>query len=123
VGAFAGAALLLAALGVYGVIAYAVSQRQREIGMRLALGAAPGTIRRMMLTDGGRLAAIGLVLGVGGAIAGARLITGLLFGVEPIDLPTLVVVPVVLGIVTMIASWIPAQRAMRVDPLSAMREE
>jgi putative ABC transport system permease protein len=120
---FAGAALLLAALGVYGVMAYAVAQRQREIGVRLALGAEPSGIRRMVLGEGGRLALIGLVLGLGAAAATGQLIGKLLFGVSAYDARTFVTVPLVLGAVTVMAAWIPARRAMRLDPLVAIREE
>jgi predicted permease len=123
VGLFAGAALLLAALGVYGVMAYAVTQRQREIGVRLALGAEPSGIRRMVLGEGGRLALVGLGLGFGGALLAGQLLGKLLFGVSPYDAPTLIVVPVVLGSVTVMASWLPARRAMRLDPVRAIREE
>jgi putative ABC transport system permease protein len=123
VGVFAGAALLLAVLGVYGVMAYAVSQRQREIGVRLALGAAPSGIRRMVLRQGGFLAALGVGLGLAAALFVGQLIQALLFGVTAFDAPTLVTVSLVLGAMTLLASWIPARRAMRVDPLSAMRND
>jgi putative ABC transport system permease protein len=120
---FAGAALLLAALGVYGVMAYAVSQRQREIGVRLALGAAPTGIRRMVLGHGGRLALLGLAIGLGAAVMLGELLAKLLFGVSRYDAPTFITVPLVLGAVTLVASWIPASRAMRMDPLTAIRED
>jgi len=123
VGLFAAAALLLAALGVYGVMAFVVNQRQREIGVRLALGAEPAGIRRMVLGQSGRLAIVGLAVGIGGAMLLGQVIGRLLFGVSPTDVPTLVAVPLVLGVVTMLASWIPARRAMRLDPLIAIREE
>jgi putative ABC transport system permease protein len=123
VGLFAAAALLLAALGVYGVMAYAVTQRQREIGVRLALGAEPSGIRRMVLGEGGRLAFVGLGLGFVGALLAGQLLGKLLFGVSPYDAPTLITVPVVLGAVTVMASWLPARRAMRLDPVRAIREE
>lgn len=123
VGLFAAAALLLAALGVYGVMAFVVNQRQREIGVRLALGAEPAGIRRMVLGQSGRLAIVGLAVGIGGAMLLGQVIGKLLFGVSPTDVPTLVAVPLVLGVVTMLASWIPARRAMRLDPLIAIREE
>lgn len=120
---FAAAALLLATLGVYGVMAYAVAQRQREIGVRLALGAAPSGIGRMILGQGGRLALIGLGIGLGGALLLGQLMGKLLFGVGRYDAPTFAVVPLVLGVATIVASWIPARRAMRLDPLTAIREE
>jgi predicted permease len=123
VGLFAAAALLLAALGVYGVMAYAVTQRQREIGVRIALGAEPRGIRRMILGQGGKLAAIGLAVGVGSSMLFGQLLSKLLFGVTPFDLPTLVSVPLVLGLVTVVASWIPASRAMKMDPVNIIRQE
>ncbi len=123
VGLFAAAALLLAALGVYGVMAYAVAQRQREIGVRLALGAEPAGIRRMVLGESGRLALVGLGVGLAGAVLGGQLIGKLLFGVSRYDVPTLIAVPAVLGLVTVIASWLPARRAMRLDPVRAIRAE
>ncbi|MGE0438860.1 MAG: ABC transporter permease [Gemmatimonadales bacterium] len=122
VAVFAAAALLLAALGVYGVMAYTVAERQREIGVRMALGAAPGGIQRMILGRGGRLAAAGIVLGVAAALALGRLLSRLLFGVTPFDPATLIVVPLVLGLVTLLASWLPARQAMRLDPALVMRD-
>lgn len=121
-GIFAGASLLLAMIGVYGVMAYAVSQRQREIGVRLAMGASPAGIRRLVLGEGGRLALLGIVVGIALSLGVGRLLRALLFGVSGFDVPTLVTVPVLLGAMAMLASWIPARRAMRVDPLAAMRE-
>lgn len=123
VGVFAAAALLLAALGVYGVMAYAVTQRQREIGVRLALGAEPRGIQRMILRQGGSMAAIGLLIGVALSMMLGQLLSKLLFGVTPFDVPTLVAVPAVLGSVTVIASWIPARRAMRLDPVAVIRQD
>jgi predicted permease len=123
VGLFAAAALLLAALGVYGVMAHTVTQRQREIGVRLALGAEPAGIRRMVLGEGGRLTLIGLGVGLIGALMVGQALGKLLFGVSRYDAPTFVIVPLVLGVVTVIASWLPARRAMRLDPLTAIREE
>jgi putative ABC transport system permease protein len=122
VSVFAAAALLLAALGVYGVMAHAVAQRQREIGVRLALGAAPGGIRRMVLGEGSRLALFGLVIGLIAAVMLGRALGTLLFGVSQFDAPTFVTVPLVLGTITLLACWLPARRAMRMDPLVAMRD-
>jgi hypothetical protein len=123
VGVFAAAALLLAALGVYGVMAYSVSQRQREIGVRLALGAEPRLIQRMILAQGGTLAAAGLGIGMAVALMLGQLLSKLLFGVTPFDPPTLVAVPAVLGVVTVIASWVPARRAQRLDPVAVIRQD
>lgn len=123
VGIFASAALALAVLGVYGVMAHAVAQRQREIGVRLALGAAPGTIRGLILGRGTRLTLVGLALGLVGAAAAGRLIGGLLFGVAALDVVTFSGVVAVLAVMSLLACLLPAQRAMRVDPLVAIREE
>lgn len=120
---FAAAALLLAALGVYGVMAYSVSQRQREIGVRIALGAEPRGIQRMILRQGGTLAVAGLGIGVTASMILGQLLSKLLFGVTPFDAPTLIAVPAVLGVVTVIASWIPARRAMRLDPVAVIRQD
>jgi len=123
VGIFAGVALLLAALGVYGVMAYSVTQRQREIGVRLALGAAPSGIQRMIFVQGGRLAAIGLLVGLTLSILLGQFLSKLLFGVTPFDVPTLVMVATVLGVATVTASWLPARRAMRLDPVAVIRQD
>lgn len=123
VGIFAGAALLLAALGVYGVMAYSVTQRQREIGVRMALGAAPDGIQRMIFLQGGRLAAIGLLVGLALSIMLGQFLSKLLFGVTPFDVPTLVMVATVLGLTTVTASWLPARRAMRLDPVAVIRQD
>lgn len=120
---FAAAALLLAALGVYGVMAYSVSQRQREIGVRIALGAEPRGIQRMILRQGGTLAAAGLGIGVVSSMMLGQLLSKVLFGVTPFDLPTLIAVPAVLGAVTVVASWVPARRAMRLDPVAVIRQD
>jgi putative ABC transport system permease protein len=120
---FATAALLLAAIGVYGVMAYVVTQRQREIGVRMALGAQPGGIQRMILGQGGMLAALGLVIGVTLSMMLGQLLSKVLFGVSPFDLPTLLAVPLVLGAATMAASWLPARRAMRLDPVAVIRQD
>jgi putative ABC transport system permease protein len=123
IGIFAAVALGLASLGVYGVMSYAVAQRQREIGVRLALGAGPGAIRRLVLGEGTRLAVVGVVIGVVGALAGARLLRSLLFEVSSLDLATFAGAPLLLAGLALLAAYIPARRAMRVDPLVAIREE
>ncbi|HET9275086.1 MAG TPA: FtsX-like permease family protein, partial [Gemmatimonadales bacterium] len=123
VGVFAAIALALAALGVYGVMAYAVTQRRHELGVRLALGAGPASIRQLVLREGAGLASIGLALGMIGAVAGSGLLRKLLFGVSDRDPVTLVAAPAVLAVLALLASWIPARRAARVDPLVAIREE
>jgi putative ABC transport system permease protein len=120
---FAGVALALAAVGVYGVIAYAVAQRTREMGVRLALGASPADLRRLVLRHGMALVAAALVLGFGLSAAASRLLEGLLFGVDSTDPPTLVAVAALLALAALGASLLPARRAMRVDPLEALRSE
>lgn len=122
-GLFAAAALLLAAVGLYGVIAYAVTQRTMEIGVRMALGAQPGQVLRMVLSHGMCLAGIGVALGVAGSLALGRFIAGLLFQVEASDPLTLSLVALVLIVVALLACWIPARRAALLDPLSALRHE
>jgi predicted permease len=123
IGSFAGVALLLAMLGVYGVMAYVVSQRQREIGVRLALGAAPSGIRRLVLDQGGKLALLGIAIGLGTALAVGQFIRSLLFQVSVFDPETFVIAPVILAVVALLACWIPARRAVRMDPLVAIRAE
>ena len=123
VGMFASVALLLAALGVHGVMAFTVAQRKREIGVRLAVGADPAGIRRLVLGRGLRLTAIGVGIGLLVALALGRVIESLLFGVSPFDIATMLAVPALLALVSLLATWIPAQRAMRLDPVRAMRDE
>jgi putative ABC transport system permease protein len=118
-----GLALTLATVGVYGVVAYSVSQRTHEIGVRMAIGAKPGDVVRMVLNEGGRLAVAGVALGSVVALAGARLIRGLLFEVSATDPATFAAVAVGLLGVALLASYIPARRATRVDPMIALRGE
>ena len=122
-GAFAGFALLLAALGLFGVIAYAVSERTHEIGIRLALGAKPREVCRLVVGQGMTLALIGLLLGMPLALAIGRAASGLLYGVAPDDFATFAGVAVLLASVALAACYIPARRAMRVDPMVALRSE
>ena len=115
-------ALVLAAIGLYGVLSYVVSERHHEIGIRMAIGAEPRGVRAMVMRQGLMLALTGVAVGVVVSLALARLIEGLLHGVAPHDLGTFATVPAVLVAVALIASWIPAWRATRVDPLKALRE-
>ena len=121
--AFAAAAALLAAVGIYGVMSYAVSQRTREIGVRLAVGADPATIRRMVVGQGMTMAAAGAAVGLASALALTRLMTGLLYGVRPGDPATYIAVTLALLGVALAASYLPALRASRVDPMRALRAE
>jgi putative ABC transport system permease protein len=120
---FAAIALLLAMLGVHGVLSYSVSQRTREIGIRSALGAERSAIRNQVLREGGVLVAVGIAIGLGAALVVSHLLASLLYGVGARDLVTFVSAPVVLALVALVASWLPAWRATRIDPLIAMRAE
>ena len=115
--------LCLAAIGIFGVISYSVSCRTNEIGIRMALGAQRGDVLKQVLTEGGRLAVIGLSVGLAGSLVATRLVGTLLFGVKPTDVLTFTVVAVILASVTFAASYIPARRATRVDPIVALRYE
>ena len=123
VGGFAAVALLLGVVGLYGVIAYSVSQRTREIGVRIALGAQRGAVYRLIIKEAGVLALAGIVIGTGCAILAASLMRKLLFGTPPWDLTTLLCVAAVLGASALLASFLPARRAASVDPISALRAE
>jgi predicted permease len=118
---FALSALALAAIGIYGVMAYAVQQRTREIGVRLALGAEPGAVRTMVVLQGMRLALLGVVIGVAAAFALSRYMNSLLFGVEARDPLIFVGTPLLLALIALLAVWIPAGRASKIDPLGALR--
>jgi predicted permease len=120
---FAGLALALGIIGVYGVTSYLVTQRTREVGLRLALGAPPGALVRMVVRQGMIVAAIGLGAGLAGALLLTRLMRSMLFEVSPTDLSTLAGVTVVLLVATLLANWLPARRAARVDPLVALRAD
>jgi putative ABC transport system permease protein len=122
-GAFAGVALLLAALGIYGVLAYFVSQRARELGIRLALGARPSALFAMVVRQGMPPVAIGALIGLASAVALTTVMQSLLFGVDPVDPATYVAASATLAIVALAACAIPAMRATRVDPLVALRDE
>ena len=118
---FAGLALVLASLGIYGVISYSVTQRTQEIGIRMALGASPAQVRMSVIGSTLRLAAVGIVLGGLASVGATRLIGSMLFGVEPGDVYTFAAMVVVLGTVALAAGYFPARRASRTDPISALR--
>jgi predicted permease len=122
-GVFGGLALALAAVGIYGVVSYSVNRRVREIGVRMALGATPADIQAMILREGVRLVAIGVLAGVVIALSGSRAVAGMLFATSPRDAATFVLVPSILALVAVLACWLPAMRATRVDPAVALREE
>jgi ABC-type antimicrobial peptide transport system permease subunit len=119
----AGVALLLGVVGIYGVISYIATQRTREIGIRMALGAAQSDVRSLFLKHGILLSGIGIVIGVAGAAVLTRLMASLLFGVNPLDWVTFVVVALGLGLTALLASYLPAMRAARTDPAIALRYE
>jgi putative ABC transport system permease protein len=119
---FAGVGLLLAAIGIYGVVSYSVGQRTQEIGVRMALGAMPSDVRRTVLGEAFTIAAVGTVLGVAGALALGRYMRSMVYEVSPSDPLTLAAVAVVLCGSALLAAWMPARRAMRVDPMVALRE-
>jgi putative ABC transport system permease protein len=120
---FAGIALTLAAIGIYGVMSYLVEQRTREIGIRIALGAGRGAVVRLVVRYGMTLGAIGIAIGLAVAVGLSRVLSSLLFGVQATDPATFVGVALVLGVVALVASWIPAHRATHIDPVNALRSE
>ena len=122
-GVFAAVALLLATVGIYGVMSYSVSQRTQEIGIRMALGAQALDVLKLVLRTAVGLALIGIVSGLIGAFLLTRWMTSLLFGVTPTDAATFVIVPLSLMVVAMLACFIPARRATKVNPLVALRSE
>lgn len=123
VGVFAAAALILAVVGIYGVVAFSVTRRTKEIGIRMALGAQRGNIMRLVLGEGGRMAAFGVAIGIAASFAITRLISSLLFGIRATDPLTFVALAALLSLAALLASYIPARRAMRVDPMVALRYE
>jgi len=122
-GGFAAFALILASLGIYAVISYSVSQRKNEIGIRMALGASPGTVRQLILGETMRLAGIGAAIGLGGALLATRLAASLLYGVTAADPLTFAAMIAVLGAVSALAGYLPALRAARIEPVTLLRSE
>jgi len=120
---FAGLALILSVLGIYSVLSYSIAQRTREIGLRVALGAHRGNVLLLVVGDGVRLAVIGIVMGIAGSLMLTRVMTELLYGVRPTDLITFVAVTIALGTASLAACYVPARRAMNIDPIEALRYE
>ena len=121
--AFASIAVVLSAIGLYGVIAYSVSQRTREIGVRMAMGADARSVRQLIVGDGLRLPALGVMLGLLAAIGATRALAGLLYGVNPVDPASFIAIVVLVVGIAAVASYMPARRAMRIDPTEALRTE
>jgi len=120
---FAGLAMLLAAIGIYGVMSYAVGQRGHEIGIRMALGARAGNVLSLVLRQGLTLVVVGIGIGLVGAMWLTKAMSGLLFGVRPNDAPTFAIVSAILLVVAAAATYIPARRATKVDPIVALKHE
>ena len=120
---FGTAALLLAAIGIYGVLSFAVTARTREMGIRIALGAERGSVQRLVIREGLVLVAVGVVIGLAGALAATRLLRTFLFDLTPTDPATYGAIVVVLVATSALASWVPGRRASRVDPVIALRAE
>jgi ABC-type antimicrobial peptide transport system permease subunit len=121
--AFAGVALFMAAVGVYGVLSYALSRRVPEIGVRLAFGASEGHVFRLLFSQGMRLTLVGIALGIPAAMGASRFLSSLLFGVDPMDPRLLASVAIILLVVGVVVSYFPARRAARIDPMVALRQD
>ncbi len=123
IGIFAAVAMMLAAVGLYGVLSTIVRQRTAEIGMRMVFGAPRSSILRLVVGEGLKLSAVGIGIGLIGALAVTRVMASLLVGVSPTDPATFAAIVALFGIIAMTASWMPARRASRLDPMAAIREE
>jgi putative ABC transport system permease protein len=115
--------LILAAIGIYGLMAYSVEQRRQEMGIRMALGADRATIRKLVVWHGMRLALVGVILGIGAAFGLTRFLASFLFGVKSWDPMVFITVPIVLSLVALLAVWLPATRASKLNPMQALRVE
>jgi len=120
---FGAVALVLAAIGIYGLIAYSVEQRTQEMGIRMALGADPSAIRKLVVWQGVRLSLVGVAVGIAAAFGLTRLIATILFGVKPWDPAVFISAPLILSAVALLAVWLPATRASKLDPMAALRVE
>jgi ABC-type antimicrobial peptide transport system permease subunit len=120
---FGSVALVLAAIGIYGLMAYSVEQRAQEMGIRMALGADRSAIRRLVVWQGMRLTLVGAAVGIAAAFGLARLIASFLFGVKPWDPAVFIAAPLILSAVALLAAWLPALRASKLDPMEALRAE
>jgi ABC-type antimicrobial peptide transport system permease subunit len=116
-------ALLLGAIGLYGVLSYVVAQRTREIGVRMALGATAGTVRRMVVSQGARVVLVGVVIGIVAALASTRWLDALLYGVKPVEPLVFAAMSLVMLAVGMVASYVPARRASSVNPIESLRSD
>jgi ABC-type antimicrobial peptide transport system permease subunit len=123
IAAFGAIALLLAAGGIYGVMAYSVEQRTQEIGIRAALGASRGALVGLVMSQAAALAAAGIAVGIAASLASGRVLASFLFGVTPRDAVSMTIAAVTLGVTALVAAWIPARRAAAVDPIRALRTE
>ena len=116
-------ALILGAVGLYGVLSYVVAERTREIGVRMALGATAGAVRRLVMSQGARVVLVGLVLGVGAALASTRLLGTLLYGVKAVDPVVFATMSLAMSAIGLLASYMPARRASKVDPIESLRSD
>jgi putative ABC transport system permease protein len=122
-GVVSGLALLLGAIGLYGVLSYVVAERTREIGLRMALGATAGTVRRMVVSQGTRVVLLGVAIGIAGALASTRLLGTLLYDVKPVDPIVFAAMSLMLIVIGMLASYVPAWRASSVNPIHSLRSD